>query len=122
MARSLHLVNTVVPMDSRMCTGTIPNVFPEITNGDQMYPNVSQDASWQGKGMTSCNVLYNTQMLVIGGIAENNSSLPCDEPGIAGQHALQLDLAGLSTPWLAPLPTKTAYQVPPAITAVIGGG
>lgn len=109
MARSLHLVNTVVPMDSRMCTCTTRNISLEITNSDQMYPNVTQDASWQGKGMTSCNVLYNTQMLVIGGIAENNSSLPCDEPGIAGQHALQLDLAGLSTPWLAPLPTKKAY-------------
>jgi hypothetical protein len=72
--------------------------------------------------MTSCDVLYDSQLLVIGGIAEHNSSLACDSANIANQHMLQLDLAGETTPWLAPLPTKTAYQVPPAITAVIGGG
>ncbi|KAL1581878.1 hypothetical protein WHR41_09320 [Cladosporium halotolerans] len=27
-----------------------------------VYPNVTQDASWQGKGMTSCNVLYDSQI------------------------------------------------------------
>jgi hypothetical protein len=72
--------------------------------------------------MTSCDVIYDSQMLVMGGIAEHNSSLPCDQPAIANQHMLQLDLAGETTPWLAPLPTKTAYQVPPAVTAAIGGG
>jgi hypothetical protein len=72
--------------------------------------------------MTSCDVLYDSQLLVIGGIAERNSSLSCDVPNLGNQHMLQLDLAGETTPWLPPLPTKTTYQVPPAITAVIGGG
>jgi hypothetical protein len=72
--------------------------------------------------MTSCDVLYDSQLLVIGGIAEHNSNLSCDSANLANQHMLQLDLAGETTPWLPPMPTKTAYQVPPAITAVIGGG
>jgi hypothetical protein len=72
--------------------------------------------------MNSCNVLYDSQMLVIGGVSENNDSLPCDSYAIGNQHVLQLDLVGETTPWLAPLPTKTAYHVPPAITAIIGGG
>ena len=109
-------------MGPRTWTGITCSTGLQKANGCQVYPNVTQDASWQGKGMTSCNVLYDSQMLVVGGIAEHNSSLPCDEPAIANQHALQLDLAGETTPWLAPLPTKAAYQVPPAITAVIGGG
>jgi hypothetical protein len=65
-------------------------------------------------GMT-CNVIDNSQMLIIGGLYED--PLKCDIQNVQGAHNLDL-----STQWQKFSLNKTEYLVPSNITAVIEGG
>ena len=71
-------------------------------------------------GSLTCNVIKNSQMLVMGGNFTNSTD--CDVPLIQGQHNLNL---GQDDPteakWAAYSPNVTHYVVPPAILEVVGG-
>lgn len=71
-------------------------------------------------GSLTCNVIKNSQMLVMGG--NFTYTTDCDVPSIQGQHNLNL---GQSNPtdekWYPYLPNLTDYVVPPAILEVVGG-
>jgi hypothetical protein len=66
-------------------------------------------------GLTTCNVIDNAQMLVMGGNFTNTTS--CDVPHIQGQHNLNLG----QLKWHSYLPKVTEYFVPPAILQITGG-
>lgn len=65
----------------------------------------------------TCDVVGRSQMIVTGGFSPENDE--CDENG--GQHVL--DLNGGDKKWLEEFnATKTQYEVPSEVIAVIGGG
>lgn len=71
--------------------------------------------------MASCNIIYGSQMLVIGGVPDNFQELACDATEIKGQHGLLLggedDVA-----WQKSNSSVESYLVPGILTSVIGGG
>ena len=71
-------------------------------------------------GSLTCNVIKNSQMLVMGGNFTN--AIDCDVPSIQGQHNLNLGQDDLTdAKWYEYLPNVTQYLVPPAILEVVGG-
>jgi hypothetical protein len=71
-------------------------------------------------GSLSCNVIENSQMIIMGGNFTNTTS--CDVPTIQGQH--NLDLGQNNTEklkWNAFMPNKTEYSVPEDILRITGG-
>lgn len=88
-------------------------------NQQQVYPNETKPASEKGKGMSSCNIIYDSQMLIIGGIPGNFQELACDSPDIKGQHGL---LLGGDVAWRNLNQSIESYMVPDVLTSVIGGG
>lgn len=71
--------------------------------------------------MASCNIIYGSQMLVIGGIPENFQELACDATEIKGQHGILLGEGG-NVAWQNLKPSVESYLVPDILTSVIGGG
>ena len=62
-------------------------------------------------------------MIIMGGYFPNSSNIECDTPTIWAQHNLNLGANdALNVEWYQYLPNLTSYQVPPNITAAIGGG
>jgi hypothetical protein len=71
-------------------------------------------------GSLTCNIIKNSQMLVMGGNFTNTTD--CDVPFIQGQHNLNLGQDdATASKWYAYLPNVTDYLVPPAILEVVGG-
>ncbi|KAK1816181.1 hypothetical protein LTR12_009430 [Friedmanniomyces endolithicus] len=71
----------------------------------------------------SCNVIDQTQMIIMGGYFPNSSNIGCDARAIWGQHNLNLGAEDVQqAAWYQYLPNVTSYQVPSTIVGVIGGG
>jgi len=72
-------------------------------------------------GDLTCNIIKNSQMLVMGGNFTYSSTI-CDIPEVQGQHNMNL---GENDPtkqqWYGYLPNLTEYLVPPAVLEVTGG-
>ena len=93
-----------------------------------MWPDPQEFSFPSGKGWTSCNVLRQSQMLIIGGEFTNKSNPSCDIPKIGGQHNMwlgqeYLDHSDTGGPnwWHAPMDNVTEYRVPDLIATRIGG-
>ncbi|KAK7522297.1 hypothetical protein IWZ03DRAFT_114691 [Phyllosticta citriasiana] len=72
-------------------------------------------------GWSSCNVIDNSQMIIIGGWATLNEN--CDAPTIWGTHNLNLGEDGpQKAKWDLFYPNITSYDVPQDIVAAVGGG
>jgi len=83
----------------------------------QWYPSSG------GVHSSSCNVVDQSQLIVVGGSFPNSSNINCDAKGIWGQHNLNLGVNdGNASEWYHDLPNITTYQVPSAIVGVVGGG
>jgi hypothetical protein len=87
-----------------------------------MIPNTAY-----GKGWSSCDVVRNSQMLVIGGYAANKSWPQCDVPGFGGQHGLLLgqEYTEVDRPklhwWWRLWHEFNEYRVPDKIVSLVGG-
>ena len=82
------------------------------------YPDAPGPSSPHGS--LTCNVIKNSQMLVMGGNFTN--SVDCDVPDIQGQHNLNLGQQdATNAKWYEYMPNVTEYLVPPAIVDVVGG-
>lgn len=71
--------------------------------------------------MASCDIIHDSQMLVIGGIPEEFQELTCDTSEVKGQHGLLLG-QGDNVEWRTLRPSVESYLVPGIITSVVGGG
>ncbi|KAF2490734.1 hypothetical protein BU16DRAFT_565668 [Lophium mytilinum] len=72
-------------------------------------------------GISSCNVIDYSQMLVIGGYFANTDS--CDSPNVWGTHNMNLGENGpANSLWDQYHPNITKYLIPTPIISVIGGG
>ncbi|KAF2085940.1 hypothetical protein K490DRAFT_74814 [Saccharata proteae CBS 121410] len=82
------------------------------------YPTTSGPGS--PHGILSCNVIDNSQMLIIGGWFPESQD--CDAPTIWGTHNLNLGEDGpQKAMWDLFEPNITEYLVPPEIISVVGG-
>ncbi|ERF71595.1 hypothetical protein EPUS_00584 [Endocarpon pusillum Z07020] len=71
-------------------------------------------------GLLTCNVIENSQMMVMGGNFTNTTE--CDVPKIQGQHNLNLGQYNRdNAKWFQYLPNVTEYLVPPEILQITGG-
>ncbi|KAH7381375.1 hypothetical protein DE146DRAFT_729175 [Phaeosphaeria sp. MPI-PUGE-AT-0046c] len=94
-------------------------------------PNPNLDIFTKGKAWSSCNVIHNSQFMVIGGYYVNQTQTECDLKIIGGQHAAFLGQesvenavgGNVSNPawWHGPMNNVTRYRVPDSLTKVIGG-
>ncbi|KAH7629335.1 hypothetical protein B0T09DRAFT_154672 [Sordaria sp. MPI-SDFR-AT-0083] len=95
--------------------------IPSFTWIRSLYPSNSNITGEFPKAMSSCNVINNAQMLVIGGRALNDTS-SCDADSVIGQHNMVL---GKDNPekaiWARFQPNLTSYTLPPDIVTVVGG-
>ncbi|CAF3455230.1 unnamed protein product [Fusarium graminearum] len=86
--------------------------YPGYENGTGTYP----------KSMMSCNVIDNTQMLVIGGSYANATEKECDVPSIQGVHNMNLGKQNDEDAiWARYQDDLTTYEVPVDIRKSIGG-
>ncbi|KAH6614895.1 hypothetical protein C7974DRAFT_442924 [Boeremia exigua] len=76
-----------------------------------------------GKTGMSCNVIRESQMLIIGGQISNASLTGCDVPKIGGQHGLLLGQEAVEQGvwWHGVQDNTTGYRVPDTIISLIGG-
>jgi hypothetical protein len=71
-------------------------------------------------GLLSCNVIENSQMIVMGGNSTINTD--CDVAEIQGQHNLNLGKDNWkNAKWFQYLPNVTEYFVPTEVLQVTGG-
>jgi hypothetical protein len=71
-------------------------------------------------GALTCNVIANSQMIVMGGNFTNTTD--CDVPPVLGQHNLNLgQYSRDNAKWFTYLPNVTEYSVPPEILQITGG-
>ena len=71
-------------------------------------------------GLLSCNVIENSQMIVMGGNFTNSTA--CDLSTIQGQHNLNLSQNNPEkSKWNSFMPNETEYSVPPEILRITGG-
>ncbi|KZM22983.1 uncharacterized protein EKO05_0011196 [Ascochyta rabiei] len=89
-----------------------------------IWPTPQQTIFPGGKGWSSCDIVRDSQMIIIGGALTNTSVPDCDAPKIGGQHGLLLgqENVELESWWHAPMDNTTGYRVPDQIVARIGGG
>jgi hypothetical protein len=71
----------------------------------------------------SCDVIRESQMLIIGGQKPNASMTDCDVPKIGGQHGLLLgqEATEQGVWWHAVQDNTTGYRVPDKIVSLVGG-
>ena len=76
-----------------------------------------------GKGWSSCNVIFDSQMIVMGGYYTNKSTIECDVPGVSRQHDLLLGQENVEVDnwWHAVRNDTKRHRVPDQIVALIGG-
>lgn len=88
----------------------------------QVYP-ASVPNYLGGKGWMSCDVIRQSQMILIGGQFTNASAPECDVPKIGGQHGLLLgqENVELGAWWHGIVDNTTGYRVPDQIVAHVGG-
>ncbi|KAF2142656.1 uncharacterized protein K452DRAFT_318239 [Aplosporella prunicola CBS 121167] len=83
------------------------------------YP--TQPGPGNPHGISSCNVINNAQMIIVGGWFAQHDQ--CDAPNIWGTHNLNLGANGPNNNmWDFYYPNITQYLVPPEIISKIGGG
>ncbi|KAK5122577.1 hypothetical protein LTR85_003840 [Meristemomyces frigidus] len=83
----------------------------------QWYPSSYEHHS------LSCNVIDQSQVIIMGGYFPNSSNIDCDAKSIWGQHNLNLGAEDVdAVEWYQFLPNVTSYEVPTTIVDVIGGG
>lgn len=89
----------------------------------------AHDGQWWSTNQTyphhslTCNVIDNSQMIIMGGTFPNASSTQCDAQVNYGMHNLNLGKQNEEDAmWYYFLPNVTSYQVPPEITKAVGGG
>ncbi|KAF1933018.1 uncharacterized protein M421DRAFT_98183 [Didymella exigua CBS 183.55] len=92
-----------------------------------LYPDPQVKDFPGGKAWSSCNVIQNSQMIVMGGDWTNPSKIACDVPDGWGQHGVLLGQEGFELPgnnkWWSGLKSNiSTYNVPGNIVSVIGGG
>ncbi|KAK5728185.1 hypothetical protein LTR17_012090 [Elasticomyces elasticus] len=86
-------------------------------NGSARFPTAPNEHH-----SSSCNVVLESQMLIMGGYFPNSSNENCDAKNIWGQHNLNLGNNDVETAaWYQYLPNVTSYQVPSTIVDAIGG-
>ncbi|KAK5746447.1 hypothetical protein LTR17_000827 [Elasticomyces elasticus] len=86
-------------------------------NGSARFPTAPNEHH-----SSSCNVILNSQMLIMGGYFPNSSNENCDAKNIWGQHNLNLGNNDVeNAAWYQYLPNVTSYQVPSTIVDAIGG-
>lgn len=82
------------------------------------YPE--DDSPGAPHGSLTCNVIENSQMIVMGGNFTNSTE--CDVPTIQGQHNLDLGQSNRdNAKWFAYRSNVTEYLVPPQILQITGG-
>ncbi|KAH6616877.1 hypothetical protein C7974DRAFT_53559 [Boeremia exigua] len=88
------------------------------------YPTVKQEYFPGGKAWSSCNVMQNSKMIVMGGKVVNPERDACDAPTAWGQHGVLLGQESVEkeTMWYGLGVDAPKYRVPGNITEVIGGG
>jgi hypothetical protein len=88
----------------------------------QVYP-ASVPNYIGGKGWMSCDVIRESQMIIIGGYLTNTSAPECDVPKIGGQHGLLLgqESVEVSAWWHGLMDNVTGYRVPDKVVTLIGG-
>ncbi|KAJ8109048.1 hypothetical protein OPT61_g7738 [Boeremia exigua] len=88
------------------------------------YPTPPRKYFENGKGWSTCNVIQNAKMLVMGGQNVNPEKSDCDYPVARGQHGLLLGHESIeeNALWHGLQLDTPKYRVPGNITAVIGGG
>ena len=87
-----------------------------------VYPNTVPNY-FGGKAWMSCDVIRESQMLIIGGQIPNASLTECDVPKIGGQHGLLLgqEATEQGAWWHAIQDNTTGYRVPDKIVSLVGG-
>ncbi|KAK2770979.1 cell wall anchored protein [Colletotrichum kahawae] len=86
------------------------------------YPANSNVTGEFPKSMMSCNVVDNSQMLVIGGSYSNDTTYSCDADNVWGTHNMNLGQDNDENAiWLRYLPSLTTYAVPTDILTAVGG-
>jgi hypothetical protein len=77
-----------------------------------------------GKAWSSCNVVQNSQMIIMGGKVVNPERQGCDAETAGGQHGLLLgqESVELGALWHGLESNISTYRVPDNIVAVVGGG
>ncbi|TKA83459.1 hypothetical protein B0A55_00572 [Friedmanniomyces simplex] len=93
----------------------------------QWYPSLNgstrEPTSPSEHHSLSCNVIDQSQMIIMGGYFPNSSNIGCDAKNIWGEHNLNLGAENeQQAEWYQYLPNVTSYQVPSTIVGVIGGG
>ncbi|KAF2128361.1 hypothetical protein P153DRAFT_357727 [Dothidotthia symphoricarpi CBS 119687] len=88
------------------------------------YPDPQMSTFPNGKGWSSCNVISESQMVIIGGYYTNVSKTDCDVYKTGGQHGLLLgeESTEQNNQWHGLMANISSYRVPKVITAVVGGG
>ncbi|KAJ4293397.1 hypothetical protein N0V90_008680 [Kalmusia sp. IMI 367209] len=118
---SLHYV----PASERGMLVYFGGVETNSTDGqvNYLWPTPQQYLFPGGKGWSSCDVVRESQMIIMGGYLTNTSKPDCDVPAIGGQHGLLLGQENeeLNNWWHAPMDNTTGYRVPDQIVASIGG-
>ncbi|OCK83649.1 hypothetical protein K432DRAFT_174012 [Lepidopterella palustris CBS 459.81] len=85
----------------------------------KVYPSSGEGSS--PHGLSSCNVIDNSQMLVIGGYFAENQN--CDSPDVWGTHNMNLGEDGPENAlWDKYYPNITKYLVPTPVISAVGGG
>jgi hypothetical protein len=76
-----------------------------------------------GKAWMSCDIIRDSQMIIMGGQLTNASLPECDVPKIGGQHGLLLGQESTEQGawWHAVMDNTTGYRVPDNLVALIGG-
>uniref|UniRef100_L2G7B2 Cell wall anchored protein n=1 Tax=Colletotrichum fructicola (strain Nara gc5) TaxID=1213859 RepID=L2G7B2_COLFN len=86
------------------------------------YPANSNVTGESPKSMMSCNVVDNSQMIVIGGSYSNDTTDKCDADNVWGTHNMNLGQDNDENAiWLRYLPRLTTYAVPTDIVTAVGG-
>ena len=71
----------------------------------------------------SCDIIRESQMIVLGGQIPNASLSECDVPKIGGQHGFLLgqESTEVGAWWHAIMDNTTGYRVPEKIVSLVGG-
>ncbi|KAB5571722.1 hypothetical protein GE09DRAFT_1216339 [Coniochaeta sp. 2T2.1] len=86
------------------------------------YPPNSNVMGPYPKSMMTCNVVDNSQMLIIGGTYSNDTTYMCDADSVWGTHNMNLGEQNVDNAiWAAYLPNLTTDAVPSDILTAIGG-
>lgn len=86
------------------------------------YPVGSNVTGAYPKSMMSCNVIDNSQMIVIGGIRSNDTTYSCDADDVQGTHNMNLgEQNDNNAIWAVYQANLSTYAVPTDVLTAVGG-